>query len=69
MKKIQNIEKKFNKAINKASLKSKNTKIYKNILVYNIPVEWTEILKENSISFSSYAKIAILEKMKKDNLI
>jgi hypothetical protein len=38
-------------------------------LIYNVPVEWTEILKENGISFSSYAKMAILEKMKKDGLL
>jgi hypothetical protein len=48
---------------------NKEKKITKNILIYNVPVEWTEILKENCMSFSSYAKIAILEKMKKDGLL
>ncbi|WP_187648744.1 hypothetical protein [Nitrosophilus labii] len=69
MGKFDNLENKLDKVVNKASLKSKNDKNTKNILIYNVPVEWTEILKENGISFSSYAKMAILEKMKKDGLV
>jgi len=69
MGKFDKLEDKFQKVANKASLKNNQEKLSKNILVYNVPIEWTEILKENGISFSSYAKMAILEKMKKDGLI
>ena len=69
MGKFDKLEDKFQKVANKASLKNNTEKLSKNILVYNVPIEWTEILKENGISFSSYAKIAILEKMKKDGLL
>ena len=69
MKKFDNLEDKFKKVANKASLKDNKEKETKNILVYNVPVEWTELLKENGISFSSYAKMAVLEKMKKDGLL
>ena len=69
MGKFDKLEDKFQKVANKASLKNNKEKLSKNILVYNVPMEWTEILKENGISFSSYAKMAILEKMKKDGLL
>ena len=69
MGKFDELEEKFQKVANKASLKNNTEKLSKNILVYNVPIEWTEILKENGISFSSYAKVAILEKMKKDGLL
>jgi hypothetical protein len=69
MGKLDNLEKKLKKVTDKASLKSNKEKETKNILIYNVPIEWTEILKENGISFSSYAKMAILEKMKKDGLL
>ncbi|MCF6173805.1 MAG: hypothetical protein L3J44_08515 [Campylobacteraceae bacterium] len=69
MGKFDNLENKLDYVVKKASLKSKKSKETKNILIYNIPVEWTDILKESGFSFSSYAKIAILEKMKKDGLI
>ena len=69
MGKFDGVESKFDKVADKASLKSKKDKSVKNILIYNVPVEWTEILKENGIPFSSYAKMAILEKMKKDGLV
>ncbi len=69
MGKFDNIEGKLEKVAGKASLTSKKEKNVKNILIYNVPIEWTEKLKENGISFSSYAKMAILEKMKKDGII
>jgi len=69
MKKFDNLEDKFKKVTNKASLKNNNEKQTKNILIYNVPLEWTEIIKRNGMSFSSYAKMAVLEKMKKDGLI
>jgi len=69
MGKFDNLGDKFKKVTDKASLKSNKEKATKNILIYNVPVEWTELLKENGISFSSYAKMAVLEKMKKDNLL
>ena len=69
MGKFDKLEDKFQKVANKASLKNNTEKLSKNLLVYNVPIEWTEILKENGISFSSYAKMAILEKMKKDGLL
>ncbi len=69
MGKFDNIEDKLEKVAGKASLASKKEKSVKNILIYNVPTEWTEKLKENGISFSSYAKMAILEKMRKDGLI
>ena len=59
----------FDDVVNKASLKNKSDKKLKNILVYNIPVEWVDILKEHNLSFSSYARMAVLEKLKRDNLI
>jgi hypothetical protein len=67
--KFNNLEDKLKKATNKASLKNNEEKTTKNIVVYNVPKEWTDMLKENGISFSSYAKMAIIEKMKKDGLI
>jgi hypothetical protein len=69
MGKLDKLENKLEKVVKKASLKNNNEKKTKNILIYNIPAEWTNILKENGISFSSYAKMAILEKMKKDGII
>jgi len=69
MGKLDNLEDKLKKITSKASLKNNKEKETKNILIYNVPVEWTKLLKENGISFSSYAKIAILEKMKKDGLL
>lgn len=68
MKNLDNLEEKFKKVASKASLKD-NNKATKNILIYNIPVEWSDILKENGISFSSYAKMAIMQKLKEDKLI
>ena len=68
MGKFDNIDK-YSKAIKGASLKSNSQKETKNILIYNVPSEWVKILKENGFSFSSYAKMAIFDKMKKDGLI
>jgi len=72
MGKFDGLENKFEKVVNKASLKSNNEireKDLKNIMVYNVPVEWLETLKNQNIAFSAYAKMAIMEKLKKDNLI
>jgi hypothetical protein len=73
MGKLDNIESKFdiidNAPLKNKEIDNKEKKITKNILIYNVPVEWTEILKENGMSFSSYAKIAIFEKMKRDGLL
>ena len=69
MKRFNKLDKNFNEIVNKASLKENDKKETKNILVYNVPKEWVDILKAKGISFSSYAKIAIIEKMKKDGLI
>ena len=69
MAKLDNLENKFEKVINNASLKNNKEQKTKNRVIYNIPVEWLDILKQQGFSFSSYAKIAILEKMKKDELI
>jgi len=69
MKKFDNLEDKFKKVANKASLKDNKENKTKNILIYNVPILWYETLKENGISFSSYAKMAILEKMKKDGIL
>jgi hypothetical protein len=66
--KLDKVEKNLDK-VNKASLKNNKERKTKNILIYNVPSEWIEILKDNGFSFSSYAKMAILEKMKKDGLI
>lgn len=67
MSRLNNLDDKL-KVINSAPLKD-NSKVTKNIMVYNVPTEWINILKENGASFSGYAKMAILEKMKKDGLI
>jgi len=69
MSKLDMLEGKFDKAVSKASLKNNQEKQAKNIVVYNVPMEWSNLLKENGISFSGYAKLAILEKMKKDGII
>jgi len=69
MGKFDGLEDKFEKVVNKASLKNNLEKQTKNIVVYNVPVEWIDIIKENGMSFSGYAKMAIREKMKRDNLI
>ena len=47
MSKFSNIEDKLNKVTNKAPLTSKEDKEQKNILIYNVPIKWSEILKEN----------------------
>ena len=67
MSRLNNLDNKL-KAVNAAPLKN-NTKTNKNIMVYNVPTEWIDILKENGVSFSGYAKMAVLEKMKRDGLI
>jgi len=69
MGRFDKIEKKIEKAIGKASLQNNSEKETKNILIYNVPKEWSDILKTNGIAFSTYAKMAILEKMKKDGLL
>ena len=67
MKKLDKISK-VQSAIKKAPLKTSD-KTTKNIVIYNIPVSWVETIKENGFSFSSYAKMAVMEKMKKDGLL
>jgi hypothetical protein len=69
MKTLKEVEKKFNKVASKASLKNSNTVEFRNMMVYKIPTEWIEILKNNGFSFSTYAKLAIQEKMKRDGLL
>jgi hypothetical protein len=36
----------------------------KNILIYNVPLEWQEVIKDNGFSFSNFAKVAIKEKLR-----
>jgi len=67
MKKLDKISK-VQSAIKKAPLKTSD-KANKNIVIYNIPVSWVETIKENGFSFSSYAKMAVMEKMKKDGIL
>jgi len=67
MKKLDKISK-IQSAIKKAPLKTSD-RTTKNIVIYNIPVSWVETIKESGFSFSSYAKMAVMEKMKKDGLI
>jgi len=67
MKKLDKISK-VQSVIKKAPLKTFD-KTTKNIVIYNIPVSWIETIKENGFSFSSYAKMAVMEKMKKDGLL
>ena len=55
-------------AVKNAPLQTKE-KTGKNIMIYNVPIYLVETIKENGISFSSYAKMAIIEKMKRDGLI
>lgn len=57
-----------NSAVKNAPLQTKE-KTGKNIMIYNVPIYLVETIKENGISFSSYAKMAIIEKMKRDGLI
>jgi len=69
MGRFDEIENKLSKVVKGASLHSVKEKKEKNILVYNVPIEWVEILKNSGFSFSSYAKMAIMEKMKRDGLL
>jgi len=69
MGKFDNLEQNLTKVTENAPLKNFNYKDTKNILVYNVPKQWSDILKANGIAFSAYAKMAILEKMKKDKLL
>ena len=68
MGRFDEIENKMKKAIKSAPLQSGN-KETKNMLIYNIPKEWSEILKAHGLAFSTYAKMAIFEKMKKDGFL
>lgn len=69
MGKFDGLEKKLDKVVKKASLHNKQERVSKNVLIYNIPIEWSEILKEKGIPFSTYAKMAIAEKLKRDGFI
>jgi len=61
---FQNMENKIEEVTNKANLhESKPKSKTKNMVVYNISEEITEKIKESNISFSSFAKMAILEKL------
>lgn len=41
----------------------------KNTSIYDIPLTWIEIIKKEPISLSSYVKVALQEKLKRDGLI
>ncbi|BCD63172.1 hypothetical protein NitYY0826_P13 (plasmid) [Nitratiruptor sp. YY08-26] len=69
MGKFDGIEKKLHKVVKSASLQNKKEQDKKNIIIYNVPVEWSEAIKEHGFSFSAYAKMALIEKMKKDGLL
>lgn len=69
MGKFDQIENRLNKVVKGASLHNKQKNKNKNILIYNVPIEWNEVLKEQGIPFSTYAKIAIAEKLKKDGFL
>jgi len=69
MGKFDDLERNLNKITSKAALQNSNPTNTKNILIYNVPKQWSKILKQNGMSFSAYAKIAILEKMKRDKLL
>jgi len=69
MGKFDAIEKKLDKVVSQASLKNRDETQKKNIVIYNVPKEWSEILKAQGISFSAYAKLAIQEKMRRDGLL
>jgi len=68
MKKLDKISK-VQSAIKKAPLKTSDKTTNRNIVNNNIPVSWIETIKENGFSFSSYAKMTVMEKMKKDGLL
>ncbi len=69
MGKFDGIEKKLHKVVKSASLQNKKERNKKNMVIYNVPVEWSEIIKEHGFAFSAYAKMALVEKMKKDGLL
>jgi hypothetical protein len=41
----------------------------KNTSIYDIPTAWIDIIKKEPISLSSYVKVALQEKLKRDGLI
>lgn len=70
--KFSRISAKVTDAVKGADLQetaSKKERAIVNRQVYNIPVEWINILKTNNISFSSFAKIAIREKLSNQRLL
>ncbi len=65
--KIQELIQESNKEVPlKENIQPQETK---NITVYSVPSEWIEILKQNHLKLSSFAKQAMFEKMKRDGLI
>lgn len=62
---FENIETQIEKVTHKAAMhETKPKPKNKNMLIYNIPEEITQQIKETGISFSAFAKMAIIEKLK-----
>lgn len=53
-------------ALQATSTKSAETK---DILVRDVPVQIYKILKQNKLSFASYARVAVKEKMQREGLL
>ncbi len=41
-------------------------RVVKSINVYNVPEKWIEVIEKHAAKFSSYVKIAVEEKLKRD---
>ena len=46
-----------------------NSDMVKAINVYNVPKAWLELIKAEGQTFSSFAKLAIKEKLKREKII
>jgi hypothetical protein len=64
LKEIANID----DALRGAALKAQDDKEQerKNYWVYNIPMEWVKAIKKKGVGVSTFAKIAIHEKLSRD---
>lgn len=61
----------FKEITNKTPLKQQedNNDIVKDILVYRVPESWINIIKKRKIPISVFFKLAVQEKLERDNLL
>lgn len=69
---LKNLDRVYEEVANQAPLKAEdkeNDDNVKAINVYNVPRAWLDKIKKNGYTFSSFAKIAIQDKIKTLNLM